>query len=201
LDFLDRMIAEFGEHGRAVVPGFLGDTLLNALRSEIRELSRRGKLRAAAIGGGANRQVHSHIRADEIVWWDPADTSSARQECLARFEQLRQAMNLHLQLGLWEFEGHYSRYSPGAFYRRHLDQIAGETSRRVSSVLYLNDTWQPADGGALRIYLDKTAEAPYEDIVPEGGKLVLFSSDRFPHEVLPSGRERYSLAGWFRVRP
>ena len=157
-------------------------------------------MRPAAIGGGANRQVHSHIRADEIFWWDPADASPARRECLDRFEQLRLALNLHLQLGLWDFECHYSSYAPGTFYRRHLDQIAGETARRVSCVLYLNNAWQPADGGALRIFLAKTMDAPYEDIVPEGGKLVLFSSDRFPHEVLSCGRERYSLAGWFRVR-
>lgn len=157
-------------------------------------------MRPAAIGGGANRQVHSHIRADEIFWWDPADASPARRECLDRFERLRLALNLHLQLGLWDFECHYSSYAPGTFYRRHLDQIAGDTARRVSCVLYLNNAWQPADGGALRIFLAKTMDAPYEDIVPEGGKLVLFSSDRFPHEVLSCGRERYSLAGWFRVR-
>lgn len=28
---------------------------------------------------------------------------------------------------------------------------------------------------------------------------MLFLSEEFPHEVLPASRERYSIAGWFRV--
>ena len=38
------------------------------------------------------------------------------------------------------------------------------------------------------------------DVLPRGGTLVVFLSDRFPHEVLPARRERLSLAGWFRRR-
>jgi len=28
--------------------------------------------------------------------------------------------------------------------------------------------------------------------------MVLFLSDKFPHEVLPSKIDRYSIAGWFK---
>jgi SM-20-related protein len=31
------------------------------------------------------------------------------------------------------------------------------------------------------------------------GTLVVFLSDRFPHEVRQASRLRYSIAGWFRV--
>ncbi|HDX9011350.1 TPA: 2OG-Fe(II) oxygenase, partial [Aeromonas dhakensis] len=37
------------------------------------------------------------------------------------------------------------------------------------------------------------------DVSPRGGRLVLFLSEEFPHEVLPANQERYSIAGWFRV--
>jgi SM-20-related protein len=36
-------------------------------------------------------------------------------------------------------------------------------------------------------------------VIPQLNTLVLFLSERFPHEVLPAKRVRYSLTGWFRV--
>ena len=30
-------------------------------------------------------------------------------------------------------------------------------------------------------------------------KLIVFLSDIFPHEVLPSNKKRYAIAGWFRI--
>jgi SM-20-related protein len=37
-------------------------------------------------------------------------------------------------------------------------------------------------------------------VLPQGGRLVAFLSDRFEHEVLPARRERMSFTGWFRRR-
>jgi SM-20-related protein len=70
----------------------------------------------------------------------------------------------------------------------------------VSVVLYLNLDWGEADGGRLRLYLERAGEPPFEDVVPEGGTLAVFLSERFAHEVLPAARERLSLTGWFRRR-
>ncbi|MCB0627245.1 MAG: 2OG-Fe(II) oxygenase, partial [Saprospiraceae bacterium] len=36
------------------------------------------------------------------------------------------------------------------------------------------------------------------EILPVGGRLVLFRSELLEHEVLPARRERYSLTGWLR---
>jgi SM-20-related protein len=36
-------------------------------------------------------------------------------------------------------------------------------------------------------------------LLPTYGTLVVFLSDEFPHEVLKAHRDRYSIAGWFRV--
>ena len=38
-----------------------------------------------------------------------------------------------------------------------------------------------------------------QKILPEYVRLVIFLSDKFPHEVLPANKDRYSIAGWFRV--
>ena len=40
---------------------------------------------------------------------------------------------------------------------------------------------------------------PFARVMPRMGKLAVFLSEEFPHEVLPARRDRYSIAGWFRV--
>lgn len=39
----------------------------------------------------------------------------------------------------------------GARYIRHVDN-SNRNGRKLTVILYLNDDWQPAHGGALRIY-------------------------------------------------
>ncbi len=36
-------------------------------------------------------------------------------------------------------------------------------------------------------------------IAPKSGRLFVFLSEKFPHKVLPTNTERYSIAGWFRI--
>ena len=100
-------------------------------------------------------------------------------------------------LGLFSFEGHYAIYPPGGGYARHKDRFRDDDARVLSCVAYLNDEWRACDGGALRIHRDA---APPLDVLPRGGTLVAFLSERFDHEVLPAARERCSVTGWFRRR-
>jgi SM-20-related protein len=197
----DRAVAEaIATEGRVVVPDFIEPELISELCAECRRFFAKGALRAAAVGNGADRQTRSDIRTDEIRWLEEADATPAQQRCLARFEALRRALNRELQLGLFEFECHFSRYAPGAFYRKHLDQFRGDDRRRLSCVLYMNENWARQDGGELRLHLDAAGAGKFEDVLPVAGALVLFLSERFTHEVLPAKRERLSLAGWFRTR-
>src|SRR5262249_46625644 len=107
------------------------------------------------------------------------------------------AANRALQLGLFEFEGHYAIYPAGRGYARHLDRFRDDDSRVLSVVLYLNDRWQAQDEGALRLHL---ADDQKTDVLPEGGTLAVFLADRYAHEVRPARRDRLSIAGWFRRR-
>ncbi|HET9475715.1 MAG TPA: 2OG-Fe(II) oxygenase [Steroidobacteraceae bacterium] len=99
--------------------------------------------------------------------------------------------------GLEDFQGHFALYPSGAAYARHFDRLAGTDVRAISSVLYLNDDWVAEDGGVLRIY---TGGGASQDVLPVGGRLVAFLSERFEHEVLPAQRERLSFTGWYRRR-
>ena len=114
---------------------------------------------------------------------------------------MREAINAAGYLGLYEFEGHFAFYPPGAFYMRHLDQFRDQGERLVSVVLYLNDNWSPEEGGELCLYDSETAQEPRVTIMPQGGSLVCLLSEQTPHEVKPARRGRWTLTGWFRRRP
>ena len=133
------------------------------------------------------------VRRDDIHWLEPPGAGAAQQACLARFEALRQSLNRALQLGLLDFECHYARYAPGAFYRRHLDRLAGDDRRALSCILYLNDAWLPEDGGHLRLYLGTDSL----DVPPEGGTLAICYRERNHVEFVEprSGRVRGRVEG------
>ena len=81
------------------------------------------------------------------------------------------------------------------------------TRRVVSFILYLNRGWRAADGGALRVFpahecddgTERSQLSGYtEDILPEGGTLVLVMSNDVEHLVRTTHAERQCVVGWFR---
>jgi SM-20-related protein len=194
------IVAAIAGQGWSVTPDFLAPGLVDELRRELDALRAAGEFRHAGVGRGAQREVRPEVRADRVCWLDPLACTLAQSRYLAALEELRQALNAALFLGLFDFEAHLAVYPPGTYYRKHLDQFAGIGSRCVTCVLYLNRDWQDTDGGRLRLYTAPDDPAHYEDIPPQGGTLVTFLSARFLHEVLPAHRDRYSITGWFRTR-
>lgn len=196
------VIAQIAEQGYGVVPAFLDSTIASALLEESRGRRERGELRAASVGRGEGRQVHSEIRSDHIHWVDPAQPSEAERAYLEVMETLRLGLNRAFYLGLFDFEAHLACYPPGAGYRAHLDCHRDSDARQVSAIVYLNPDWRVEDGGLLRLYTDRESgvKGPFTDVLPEFGTLALFLSADYWHEVLPARRERYSVTGWFRKR-
>jgi SM-20-related protein len=184
------------QRGWSVVASFLAPDIVAALRDDARMRLQAGEFHRAGVGAGARHAVRAEVRSDLVLWLEPPGATPAQRSCLARFEALRTALNRELQLGLVDFECHYACYPAGAFYHRHLDRLAGDDRRVLSCILYLNPGWAAADGGELRLYL----EDGVQHVLPQGGSLVAFLSERFEHEVLPAGCERWSLTGWFRRR-
>lgn len=188
------------DHGWIVVPAFLSAQETQALRADLRQARDAGQLRPAGVGHGDGHQVRAEIRADRILWLNETAASPAQHAYFARMDELRQAINRETFLGLFDLESHFASYPPDSFYRRHLDRFRDDSARTVSCILYLNEAWRAEDGGQLRLYLDEAGEGAHVDIDPVGGTLVVFLSDRFWHEVLPTARERLSVTGWFRTR-
>ena len=184
--------------GWVVLPGFMREAQWHRLARDALRFWRHGAFRHAGVGRGASFSIRPSIRNDQVCWLDPATATVAQRAYFACIEALRLALNQTLYLGLFGFEAHLAVYPPGAFYRRHLDRFRDAPHRRVSCVFYLNDDWQPTDGGALRLY---PPGQPPQDILPQGGALVLFMSAAMEHEVLPARRERLSITGWLGQRP
>ena len=192
-----RRIAEgVREQGYVVLPHALPQPLADALWVQAHE-SPSANFRPAAIGRLEQRDRNRFVRTDEIAWIE-GQTIATRQ-WLQWSEQLRLQLNRALLLGLFSFESHFAHYAPGAFYRRHFDAFKGETNRVLSLVAYLNHDWAPDDGGELVIYRESTGGGEPLRVTPAFGTLVAFLSEDFPHEVLPARRDRYSIAGWYRV--
>jgi SM-20-related protein len=192
-----RIATDLEAKGWSCCDGFLPADLITGLRDDALCLLANQEFRAAAIGTGATRAVHAAIRSDETRWIDAAFSASTA-ELAQRLEQLRRELNAELQLGLFELEAHFARYRPGTAYARHFDRFTGGARRVLSLVLYLNEFWRSEDGGALRLY-PNAGEAGV-DFSPQAGRLVLFLSERFEHEVLLTARERLSVTGWFLSR-
>ncbi|MFC4159845.1 2OG-Fe(II) oxygenase [Chitinimonas lacunae] len=194
---LPALIDRLATDGWFVCPDFLDATTVAALQAEGRQRLEAGEFHRASVGRATGASIRDQIRGDSVLWLDPAQATSPEQVYWQQIELLRQTINRELYLGVADGEYHYAHYPVGTFYKRHLDRFRDDDARVVSCVCYLNQAWQETEGGQLRMQLDDGREV---DIAPQGGNLVCFLSDRFPHEVLPATRERWSITGWMRRR-
>lgn len=82
--------------------------------------------------------------------------------------------------------------------------------RVITAILYLNPStpeWvETRDGGSLRLFLgaqrgDNVGDTAVSvvDIIPVGGRLVLFDSQTVLHEVLKTKRDRHAITVWFSL--
>ncbi len=194
--WLDELANGLAEHGWLAtdISGRLGGGLLDALAAEAGMLDRTHAMKRAGVGRGRSLVRDSSIRRDRIAWL--LGDSAPQAALFDFFETIRRGLNQRLFLGLRRFEAHYATYQPGDFYRKHLDSFRGRALRVVSLVLYLNDAWQPDDGGELQVFNREHEVCGL--VMPQKGRMVLFLSEEIPHEVLPANRTRYSIACWFR---
>lgn len=199
---LEAAAGNIAEQGWTLIPDFLQPSIVAGLRKAAAARRAAGGFRPAAIGRASGIAIEPDVRSDQLSWIEPDERAGAINAYLLAMEGLRQAVNQRLYLGLLTLEAQFSIYPPDAYYRRHLDRFRDSNERLLSCVSYLNENWTRDCGGQLRLYLptNEGAERTFE-IWPETGLLVAFLSDRIPHEVLPTKRDRLSIASWFRGRP
>ena len=194
-DLFESIATDIRDKGYSIKPNGLPLALAEALWGHVQAISGQQFARAG-IGRDEEYALNNFVRTDEICWITGA--SCAGRDWLDWMAELQQYMNRRLLLGLFSFESHFAHYAPGDFYKRHLDAFKGEANRILTVVAYLNLGWRPEDGGELMLYTND-AEQGNIRVTPAFGTLVVFLSEDFPHEVLPAQRDRYSIAGWFRL--
>lgn len=181
------------QQGYLIVPEFLSPDDTATVYHYAQQLPSQA-WQQAGVGRADQYTTNTAVRQDKIRWLQRDQAAEAPY--LALMDQLRLAINYELFMGLFDYECHLAHYPPGAFYRKHVDAFKGRSNRILTSVLYLNPDWQAQDGGELVLY--GAQGEVLEKVLPEAGKLVLFLSERFVHEVLPGQRDRFSITGWFR---
>ncbi len=180
--------------GYSIQHNAVSGELCNALFMHLQQMSD-NQFVSAGVGRSQDYNVNEFVRRDQICWITGNSVPGAAW--LNWCQELLQYLNRNLLLGLFSFESHFAHYAPGAFYKKHLDAFRGQSNRKLSLVLYLNPGWLPDDGGELLLYTNE--ERDVIRVTPAFGTLVTFLSEDFPHEVLPARRDRYSIAGWFRI--
>jgi SM-20-related protein len=183
------------DKGYSIQPFALPMDLSNNLATQVSSMSQQLFVEAG-IGRLSKHMQNDFVRRDEICWI--SGDSDAGAQWLEWTGILRTYLNQHLFLGLFSFESHFSHYAAGSFYKRHLDAFKWEANRILSVVAYLNPNWQIGDGGELVLYKDEFDTQGLK-VIPALGTLAIFLSEEFPHEVLPAKRDRYSIAGWYRI--
>jgi len=162
--------------------------LLNYIKTQ-------NNLKKAGISNSTYLHIDTTRRKDKTQWLD--EDNSIQTQFLTFTQGLQNHLNRSLYLGLSYYEAHFALYEKGDFYEKHLDSFQNYKNRVITTVYYLNDNWKIEDGGELIIY-DKEGEEKAK-VIPKANTLVVFMSEEFPHEVLSTNKERYSIAGWFRV--
>ncbi|MDP2283524.1 MAG: 2OG-Fe(II) oxygenase [Pseudohongiella sp.] len=199
-DCFERFVTALQQQPWVVVQNALPPALAEVLFARVRAM-KPADFTAAGIGRSTDHMLNHFVRRDQIRWIEGVDDTE--QAWLAWCSRLQQYLNRRLFLGLFSFESHFAHYAPGAFYKKHVDAFKPDQTERgarrvLSLVAYLNPAWQSADGGELVIY-DESSPVPIAKIQPIYGSVALFLSDEVPHEVAAAMRDRYSIAGWFRV--
>jgi len=149
----------------------------------------------AGVSNSTNYHVDKKSRRDKTKWIDEDD--AAQSSYLHFTHGLQEYLNRSLYLGLNYYESHFALYDKGDFYEKHLDAFKNSKNRVVTTVYYLNDEWNEENGGELILH-DNLANKKLK-VLPKANTLVVFMSEKFPHEVLAAKKKRYSIAGWFRV--
>lgn len=187
-----KIIDALVEDGYIVIEDALSEKLCSELLEEAKD---ENAYQRAGISAASEVHLDSNRRRDKIRWLE--NTNKAQSEFLAFAKELQEQLNHELYLGLSYYEAHFAIYEKGDFYEKHLDAFKNSKNRVVTTVYYLNEKWSKEDGGELVVYDEN--DTFLTKVLPKANTLVVFLSEKFPHEVLPSKKKRYSIAGWFRV--
>ena len=193
-DCFETLISSYLDTKVGIVADFISEDLAQHLIDRLFALKEQNLLKAAGIGNIAKLTHNAEIRSDEIYWLDRSNNNEFENQFLDQMDAFVSYLNRSCYTGITGYEFHFALFEKGSFYRKHLDQFQNNSSRQFSIITYLNQNWQPEDGGELCIYDDEKVQK----VAPTNRKTVFFKSDELVHEVLETNKARLSVTGWLR---
>lgn len=177
------------------VDHFLSEILSQNLRNNLMVLLDQKQLASAGIGNQSHLTKDMLIRSDMIYWLDRLHKDEHEDSFFDMMDAFVIYLNRSCYTGITSYEFHYAYYDTGSFYKRHLDQFKDDNKRAFSMIFYLNENWQPSDGGQLSLYHKDSVEM----VAPTDRKCVFFNSSMLEHEVMLNHKPRMSITGWLKT--
>ncbi|HTE24040.1 2OG-Fe(II) oxygenase [Flavitalea sp.] len=190
----DTLVSSFIDNKIGIAENFLSQSIAFHLKENLIALYGEKLMELAGTGAKDNLNHDDLFRSDIIYWLDRNHDNIHENSFFDLMDAFIIYLNETCYTGITSYEFHYTLYEKGSFYKKHIDQFQGNDSRKYSMIMYLNDEWESADGGELRIH----HEGRMEDIFPVNGKSVFFRSSELAHEVLVSNKPRMSITGWLK---
>ncbi|MDC1448747.1 2OG-Fe(II) oxygenase [Flavobacteriaceae bacterium] len=197
----ETIISDLTTQDYSVVDHFIDPKTLSLLRNSLLAHFEEDRFKKAAIGSKTNEVIAAAIRGDYILWIDEKVQTQVETLFFKRLNDLVAYLNRTCFLGILQTEFHYALYPTGTGYKRHLDSFQNDNKRKLSIAFYLNsEDWSQTDGGALALYLEGDQSEEQTILVnPIAGRMVIFESQKIPHEVLIAHRDRLSITGWLKT--
>ncbi len=197
----ETIISDLMTQDYSIVDHFIDPKTVALLRHSLLVHFEEDRFKKAAIGSKTNEVIATAIRGDYILWIDEKIQTQVETLFFKRLNDLVAYLNRTCFLGILQTEFHYALYPPGTGYKKHLDTFQNDHKRKLSIAFYLNpEDWAETDGGALALYLEGAQRVEKTVIVPPlAGRMVIFESQKIPHEVLKAHRDRLSITGWLKT--
>lgn len=197
----ETIISDLTTQDYSVVDHFIDPKTVSLLRNSLLAHFEEDRFKKAAIGSKTNEVIAATIRGDYILWIDEKVQTQVETLFFKRLNDLVAYLNRTCFLGILQTEFHYALYPTGTGYKRHLDSFQNDNKRKLSIAFYLNsEDWSQTDGGALALYLEGDQSEEQTILVnPIAGRMVIFESQKIPHEVLIAHRDRLSITGWLKT--
>lgn len=205
---LAALSAELSSKGYFVRDGFVGSTFAKKLAAEVRELRAGGHMAPGKLQHGVVVGTDTATRGDLIKFFTVDEPASpALSGYFVLMDDIREALNADGEV-IQTVRGELERSKfmcacypgNGTGYVRHRDAWPQRPGRKLTLILYLNEKWQPADGGCLQLWPEaSTAGLPQPEhliIEPRMDRLVGFCS-WLEHEVQHAHAERLAITTWF----
>ena len=186
---------ELSDRDYVVIDQFVRQDIYTDLRSYF--LHNLPSFTHAGIGALNENIIRHDIRGDHTFWLD-RQRDKAINSFWSLVDETMHIYNRYCYLSLSGYEFHFANYPPSARYEKHLDQFNNRNNRMITVIIYINQDWQPGDGGELEIFLK---DGGTRIIEPIEARCVMFKSAELPHQVLKANKDRYSLTGWLLYQP